>query len=114
MVRCVIKKNDRQNDEKLAKQNREKEYLKMQHYQAKLKVKQTEEKVISNHIDNAKKKKIQFLCDWNSTGLHTLFRKGIGVSLSKSSYFTETEIPLVKTTSWLREMCHEWALGWKQ
>ena len=29
----------------------------MQHYQAKLKVKQTEEKVISSHIDNAKKKK---------------------------------------------------------
>ena len=57
MVRCVIKKNDRQNDEKLAKQNREKEYLKEQHYQAKLKVKQTEEKVISSHIDNAKKKK---------------------------------------------------------
>ena len=57
MVRCVIKKNDRQNDEKLAKQNREKEYLKEKHYQAKLKVKQTEEKVISSHIDNAEKKK---------------------------------------------------------
>lgn len=33
----------------------------MQHYQAKLKVKQTEEKVISSHIDNAKKKKNSIL-----------------------------------------------------
>lgn len=37
----------------MVKQNKEKEYLKKQCYQAKLKVKQAEEKANSNHIDSA-------------------------------------------------------------
>ena len=39
----------------------------------------------------------RFLSDSMLTGLNTLFRKELGVNLSNSGSFTETETPLVKT-----------------
>lgn len=57
MARHVIKWSERQNDAELVKQNKEKEYLKKQCYQAKLKVKQAKEKANSNHIHNAENKR---------------------------------------------------------
>ena len=150
MARYVTKWNERQNDEKLASQNREKEHLQKQRYRAKLKVKQAEDKAKSNKTDNAKNIKInalrhqarrykkqiaelqfpkpahstpdkkkqkllvskalwnslsphtktkskRFLSDSNSVdGLNTLLRKELGVNLSNSRSFTETETPLVK------------------